>query len=894
MTAQEAGGQQSGALRNDRRIAHFDFEERKRNPNSMPEHWFAIGREAKTSNPNFGRYALHQDLTSRAGHPRYGVVRFDTRHQISGAHSFHVGLNGDATGAFLEVGAVSAVGGSDYQVGAMVRTTRLATARARLVAYFVDRDGRRIPESEVVTEGIRTDGAWRAVGVKLLGDHPGAAWIGIEIRLTQRGFDPNDPLGVEQVVLDEIDGGAWFDDISVWQLPRLVVRTQSDVNVIRAPQRPRLSLEVSDQSGQALKATVTLYDHRLDAVSRIEQRVGAGAPPKWKWTPPLDRFGWYLVELEVSASNGDAGDHLVARRLRSLLWLGPGKPLAEHDRLRFSIGAEDVPSRELVLIPQLLGATGLDDVALSAWSRDLELDHVDERQSTLDDVLHRLAMARRRATLSFFPLPSELARRLDLGVEDAYSLFAKPVEQWRSYLLPVTMRHGQRVRNWQIGPVTDDQGFFDGALARTADQAIATLRQMTPNPRMVLPWQINQSRRPQAADDALFLLSVTDAVQPEQFAAYLEPWTESPPVDLIVHLQTRPAEAMSQNRRITDLALRMLYAWEGEAGALRIDRPWSIAAGRRVELLPDSLLGVFTNLAHLLAGRRVIARLALGDGLECMILDGPAGGLLAAWSRSAQVDDRTVALYLGKNPMAVDIWGNRSDLEQQDGRHVLRLGPAPMFVEAIDPELALFRSAFRIEPPYIESKQVPHQRTITLYNPWPRTISGYMMINEPAHWSIQPQRTFFSIASGQTKTVPMSLRFNASEVAGRKQLRARFDFVAIESYDIEASAPMEVGLPDVGFEANLALARQPSGVVDARVTAVVTNKSELPLTMKAFAILRGHPRQIKPVTGLEPGQSVVRTFRFEDVGSSLANSRIRVGLRELSGPAMLNRILDGR
>ena len=897
VVGESALGRQPAYGGRQRRVAWFHFEERPRNPYELPEHWFAIGRKARTSNINFDRYPIHQQLINLSGFPRYTQVRFDQRHHVSGQHSFYLGLNGGSAGAFLELGTINAVENSDYLITAKLRTTSLRLARARLVGYFVDRAGNKIGTSESASGPIQTDGKWQTISIKLLGDFPQAAWIGMQIELRQRQYDTEDPLASHQVVFEEIHGGAWFDDIVIWQLPRLTVHSQSNVNIVRAPQKPRLSMQVLDLTGRPLTVDVTLYDHAMRPVISDRRPAGPGMPPRWHWQPDLEQFGWYLVDMRVYENSGDVRDGVseeaVGRAVSSLLWLDEGLMLDPIDASRFGLIAEELSDHELNLIPDLMDQARLNAVVLSAWKRRLTLMQVEKYQADLDDVLQQLLSRRRKLTLSLYPLPDELARTIDTSVDSPITMFDKPIDKWRPFLAPVLMRHAQRVHRWQLGPTRQKLAFFDPNLPKRVQDAQTHLRNMAPQPQVVLPWNIHQARRRDVDEQAAYSMHIPPSVLANRLGDYLQGWTQSPRSDVALLLEVAPADRMAHARRIADLVLRMLHAWEADASSLHLQRPWTLSADRQKLMLPDPILGSFATVAHLLAGRQVVGRLPLSQGLRCMILDGRQGGMLAVWNRSAQPQDAQLDMFLGESPVAIDVWGNRTVLPQVDGRHQLKITDMPQFIVGIDPRLALFRAAFSIEPAFIESKQIMHQRTITIANPWRRTISGHMVITDPQTWMIQPRRTFFSIAAGQSTTVDVSLRFPISEVAGHKRLKARFDFVAEREYVADLSAPMELGLRDVEFDANLALETNPrTAKLDAIVTCIVTSRGETAMSLRAFAIMSGYPREMKPIIGLKSGQSVVRRFLFEDVGDKLDSTSIRVGLRELTGPAVLNQILS--
>lgn len=896
LAGDSARGQSAWVKRGrERRVALFDFEERPGNPNPLPLHWYAIGRRARTSNPNFDRFPLHQHLTARPGFPRYTFVGFDEARSVSGAHSLRLGLNGGNVGAFLEVGALPAVENSDYVVTASVRTEGLRRARAHLATFFVDRTGRRIPGSVTATDPLDTRGQWQTVRLRLFGDFAEAAWIGLQMELRQPQADPGSPLGDRQLVLEDIEGSAWFDDIALWQLPRLEVRSQSPVNIVRAPQRPQLDLQVIDLTGRALIADVTVHDERLGIVARSSRRVGSAA--EWRWEPPLPRFGWYLVDMQVRDDDpGGAAGGSVARKIAALLWLGAEEDLTPADAPRFGVIAEGMPDRHVELLPDLMDAASLDAVVLSAWRPGTTVDRIDRRQAWLDGVVQRLLRRPRRLMISLDPIPTTLARRLDRRRPSSLDLFDLALEDLRPYLAPVLMRHSQHVHDWVVGPAEGDRLFYDPQLPQAIDQARLQMGSMASRPRLVLPWHVNQARRedvsrPESGTTA-FLVTVPAAVHPDRMADYMSLWSAAPAPAFDLRFEAAPADVLDHGRRVEDLALRMLHTWEAGAVGMWLSRPWTAMSDRNRALLPDPLLGVFTTVAHRLAGRRVVGRLPLGDGLRCVILDGERGGMLVAWNESAGPADAEVNIYLGNDPVAVDVWGNRSPLVLSEGRHRLTLTAQPRFVEGIDPELALFRAAFRIDPGFVESKQVLHKHTLTLTNPWPRTINGQMRIIEPAAWQIQPQRTVFALSPGQALAVPVVIRFPLWEVAGPKTMVARFDFMADRSYRVDLSTALELGLKDIDFDATLSLQREPdSGRVDAVVRSLITNRGKDTVSLKAFAFLPDFPRQEQPIQAVRPERSVSRTFRFAGVTAPLEDLAIRVGLRELAGPAMLNRVL---
>ena len=880
-----------------RKVKEFDFDERdKGNYEDLPMDWYAIGRDPLSSDPNFGRKSLHVELTGRPGFPKYNAVGFDSNHKTSGKESLYLELSGGNAGAFVEVGAIPAVPNSDYMLTVRVRTTRLKDARACFTGYFVNNAGERIEASVKRSEPVTTDGQWSKLTLRLLGEFADAAYIGMQLELLQATADPDSPLGEHQLVYEQVHGGAWFDDVVVWQLPGVSMTTQSAVNVILAPQEPKLTVKVRDLTGRPLVCDMVVYDLDRRPIAGDRRHVGAGAPTSWQWLLPLERHGWYLIDLHLyeTQTAADVGKTPpVARAITSLLWLGRQRRLDVDSASRFVIAAERIDQEQMALLPELLEQCRLGAVTLSGWERHTTPATLERQQVALEGIVGPMLTDGHHVSLAISPLPEALTGPLDLDQHGAISLFGRPRTAWYPMLAPVLLRHGQRVRQWQLGSIDAADAFLLPDLPGALDAALKQIEGLAPDPRPIVPWRLDQERRSGVSDQFRYVIDVPHAVNPENFAQYMEQWSTSPPTDVRLHLREPPADQVSQRQRVEGMAMRMLYGWEAGAAGLAVSRPWTRSDERHLTLLPDPLLGVFASVAHRLAGRRVVGRLGLAKGVECMILDGPAGGMLAAWNKCAASDEAVIDMYLGPNPQAVDVWGNRKDVPLVDNRHRWQLTEMPVFLEGIDPELALFRSAFKLDEPFIESLQIPHERNVTLRNYWPSTISGFMYITGPKRWRIRPQRRFFSIASGEISQIPLKMVFPVSELAGAKRLTARFDFTAEQRYQIELSTAMELGMKDVGFDAGVTVEPSADGLQkDLVVTELITNHSTEVLAIHAFANLPGFPRQERSVPVLQPGQSIVQRFRFGGGGALGPQEAIRVGLRQTRGAAVINKVLS--
>lgn len=890
---------------NDERLLHlFDFEEADDlNFEDMPRYWFIVGRSGQTADAGFLRLPLHKQLLERQGFPKYATVGFNRPQQEKGDHSLKLTLNGGSAAAFLQVGALAAVPRSDYVITARVRTDKLEHARARLLAYYVNASGERIAMSAESTPLITTDGQWQTVLLRLPGEFDDAAWIGMQAELLQpqhqpaaANADPAAAHGRHTVTYQDVRGDAWFDDIAVWQVPRVVVRTQSAINLITAPDRPELALEVRDLTGRELTALITVYDHARHPIARTSRRIGQGNTAIWRWSPRIERYGWYLIDFALHEPDGLGGvmPTPVARTLRTFIWMPRRQRIDRYAQRRFIVDAPDADVREIALLTEVLRAAGLSDATLSAWSAETMSTDVEQRQIDLEQAVSQLVRSGAHVTMSFSPTPRELRTQLDLDANDPLALFAHRRGDWLAHVRPVLLRQGQHTRRWQWGKPSAAALVYDVDLAAHLRAADDVLREFTPRPMMVLPWRLSQPRRAAIDQPGVeYAIDVPPSILPVQFGDHLEEWTRSPAPSYTLHLRVDDATRLTHERRVEDLALRMLHAWEHEPAGLGVERPWTVGKDKYSAVHPDPLLAVFSTVAHKLAGRRVVGRLPLGDGLQAMIFNdttGNRGGMLAVWNESAEEEAGAVELYLGESPVISDVWGNEAKLERVNGRHRFFATRTPQFIEGIDARLARFRSMFSFESKLVRSSQGVHHHTIVLGNPWPRPIQGEFLITSPeGQWKFTPGRIPFDIDPGQSVSYPIEVTVPVSETSDRKWMIARVRFSAERDYDVNLRAPMELGLPDLKMHSGLTVQ---DGTGDAIATVFVTNTGVEPRSFYTFAIMSGYARQEAIVTSLDPGESVMRKFTFTKAGPRVHTTKIRVGVRDISGPAMMNHVLN--
>lgn len=848
-------------------VRFFDFEERKLgNFEAMPMHWFRI---------------------KGSGYPGYTRVGFDDTIADSGKHSVKLQLNGGSAGVVLEPGVIAVVPDARYRVAARVRTRGVKHTRARIVAEFLDTNRKLLVDTRTESEPTVSENAWTTVSVQLPDAPANAAWMVLRLELVQSDRFGDSALGIHAVAEQDIDTAAWFDDVGIYQLPRIDVATQSPINIHRAPQRPVITSSVHDLTGRKLTAVVTVRDAAGRIVATQERPIADTKPGVWTWTPDLPGYGWYGVDLTVRSPHGIAGRGVVA-----LAWLPP-HTLGRHDGAdRFVVIAESLPPKQLPMLREIMQRIGPHGVMLTAWRRDMSpldmadvAEKVDPRIVDLIDRGHPVSM-------SLTAVPRELAAAAGTDPNRPLDLMTRDPKIWKPHVEALLASHGQYVRNWQLGRADTTEAFERDDLAEVYAEAVALAERFVPDPHLTVPWSALHEITPAARSTSAITLSVPNSVHPARLGDYAKDWPNDS-VRMTYRIEPLKPGEFSHDTRATDLALRMVYAWRTNPYGLAIDRPWAQAPGPNPRVIPDPLLAVWSNVASHLAGRRYVGRLRLGDGVEADLLDGPRGGVLAVWS-DGSAKHVELDLHLGDKPYAIDMFGNRSEIEATGGRNRMELTTAPRFIHGIDMEIARFRASFRMDPPTVPSIHAVHDRELVVTNPWGRPINGKLRITGPTRWEVRPKIHHFSIPPGGEARLPIKVTFPINETAGEKSVTAHVTLDAEQRHEFDIAAPVKVGLDHIEFRSDLALEypkdRARGASPDIVLTMHVTNTGDEDDSFYAFATVPGHPRQQRIVAPLKAGQTVVKRFRYPGAGTKLAGKNVRVGLRQTDGPAILNHV----
>ena len=835
-----------------RLVLHFDFE--------------AAGIQGRVP----GAWAR---LVDRPGYPKFGSVGVDGGFASEGDYSLRFDVDGGSMAVGIRAGEIPIFPQSRYLVTAQVRTLDLMNSGARLAVTLHDAEGRPIAGTERLSEVVRTDGAWSMIAVEPPLDVEIARDLVFELRVEQPGAGPEDlPRHVD------VTGFAWFDDVEIWQLPRIEFSSDPPSGVTRFPEVPRLSASLRDLVHGQTIATIRVDD--VDGVTVLEERIAVdGGHSAFELDLEPLQPGWYLGTFEVH----DA-DRMVARSQQPLAIL--------HERDKPAFGRR-APVFGVSLWPKEKGLDSTwqemllrlepDYVVLPVWEEGRSSALTHHEQDTVDQILDVLFDARIEPVFELAGVPTDLAKREHLDPGQLTALLANAPNVWKPALDPWMLQFGDEVSRWRLR----SEAFESPQLRRQVAEAVLDF-----STDFVAAPRIEMTGNPGAFTDGSPVHSIpseSDA-QSSQHAM-----TGVSGADLTLQFPVW-TEAPSPRARGEELASRLVNAWARGVSRLEITPPW-----RNLERTPGStstgLLGmdvtgfVFEHFIARFSGRPPEAELALGRGVRAILAGGSGAPTLVAWSEDPYSEGLRVGLGLGTERIQIsDLLGDVRQIDITRDMAPITLGASPVLIEGIDPDLARFRAGAKLVPETVEATTGTHDLEVELHNPWPHAIDLKIRPNGPATWEFQPRHRQVSIEPGERVRVPFAFSYPRTQIDGDVDFWFEVEFLGASSQTVQLLIPSRIESSDVSLESTWRFARDDSGRLTGFIITIhAYNTGTKSLNFEAFATARGFPPMRKWMPELPPGANASRSFMFVMGHEELLGQDVLVGISEFDGSTRITR-----
>jgi hypothetical protein len=815
---------------------------------------------------------------------------------------------------------------ADYYIIGYAKTTPLAHARAQISAWFANDQGNLLPGTEQRSQPFASTDLpsdWHVLSLFIPGPRPNtpeaatAKSLVLQLALLQpqqlaaAGEKQQSPLGRFQLYQQDIKGTAWFDDINVFQLPRVSVQVPVEItaNIFPPGQPIALDLVVADlaptdrpPTRAGLSATLEITDP--DGLLFASEKWLAPSTADRPWThhythvplPP----NLYTATLDITDSTTGA---LIARRetrFASLAALPVVHTDAGTERTapEFGISATEWPTAAWNELPTVLQDLNVGLVQLSAWRRDMSDDALRQHDSALDALLNALQHADVHTIAGLSDLPSILATKLAdahagsasddtlLALNDADPALWQPTA---SFLLA---RYATLVDRWELGsPAAPFSGNVGTPLSNSADpypklyaNVYDQLHTLLTEPRLLIPWNALFDFSDKLYPHAMLDLRIPSVIKPAQIPSYIHDFKVASSEDggvgnnpIYVHIDPLDDQTYSPSDCVSDFAQRILYARIANPTATLIDLPLtrsSSIAASTTHTEPQLLLVTYRTLVRMIGNSNYRREIPLGTGIHAFLFTNETGGTLALWNDGAAGAIVSLDLPLGKAPRAVELTGMTHSLPVNPVTHLTRvtLTDTPLFLDHLDAHLLELRATFAFGTSIFPAGAGYLRTDVELANPYPDPLSATMRMAPPAGWTIDPSIFPVSIAPGATFKQSVIVRYPYTESAGPKTMAAKLTSSSdaptegpnTGSTSDADTGPLNLSVP-VAVSSDLVetegFARVlPNG--DLVLQQMITNISASPLNAEAYALVPGFARQQRFVLDLAPGQTTIKRFLF--------------------------------
>lgn len=864
-------------------VRHFDFDEEPLgNYDPTPMGWRPyIARGF----PEYLTTSLHGAFDHETGHMAPPSFRLELD---GGSIGYHYGPRVGERGLDIAVRP-----DSDYLVVAYVRTRGVVHSRAYMTAWFLDRTGVMIPGTRRVSRMVGGTGGetgWEPLTVALEAKVPEARYIGMAVWLTQADvwYDGHRPP--HYIDRRDVHATAWFDDITVYRLPRVSLKAAQPGHVFGPDDRVELQTEVSDPDGLNLAARLVVHaadGSLIDDRPVPVQRGDADAVASIFY----DDLPVGLYEAELTVTTGD-----TVLMSRSLRFVRVGEPVgapSERGR-RFGLILEDTRSALLAGQQQLLAHLRPAYVKVPVWSLEKVTRGITEPDPAVDAYVEAVAAGGAEPIgVLLDDAPEAAQASAEVGsrrhVRSLIELLSGDPRGWKPLLAGTWVRYAGLVHVWQLGRGTFDDGSdFRRADPRLPDVVAALYEAMSPlmsEPALATVTSAFIGEAPGYGTDRLTVM-LPATVPPDMVESQLRPFVGEDPGRVWVVVEPPDEAAYPRELRLVDLARRIAEAAFQDVGGVFIPALWETREDLvRGSVHPREDYIIARTLADILGGATPVARMALDGQAQCLVFDHNGRAVLFAWDDYAPLEGRWHDLYLGESVQVIDLWGNREDVGTVGARRRIRIGPRPVLIVDTPTWLVEFRRQFALEDPRIEATFEPAAHVVTFRNTHPRPVTGVVHLVAPDGWDIRPNRLAFTLDAGEVFRQTVAIQFPIDAEAGITAVLGDFAIDADRRQRVLAPAWIELGLADV--EMDTLVYRSGDELV---VRQVMTNRSDGPIHFEGSLIMPERPRIRRTFTTFNPGQMIMRDFIIEDM-AELSGRQIRISLREIQGDRFWNRVV---
>lgn len=840
-------------------VKHFDFDEKRfGNFDPTPMNW------RRHEAPGFASFLEGQ---------------FDETFGHAAPPSFRLGLNGASIGYTYLGRDIAVRTESDYLIVAWVRTESLKTARAYFTANYLDRKGVPIAGTRRQSPLLASTEGWSPLVLGMPGGVEGARYIGISLWLTQASVWDSGPRSPRNIESEDIEGTAWFDDVTIYRLPQVSLGTSSPGNVFGYARPATLLARVTDPDG--LNLTAELRVRGADGRVVLQHSVPVAADDTDQ-SIVLESLPVGHYEAELIASSIDRTE-LVRRRLQFV-------KLAEATRASAGVGGgfgivlkqagPDILDAQRALLDELRPSY----VKLPVWRA---ASAVVEGPRYEPGVGACIESCRELGAQPVGVMVADLTTsksRGEVGVRTLMDLLSDDPSGWKPLVVGVWSSYAMLMSHWQLGEDHDRTVYLDPRLGAVVESLRGQMEPVMVSSKLVTPASALYEPNEVTSDyKAVYLPADVPADEVERAVL---PFVKAHPGRVWLTVEPLAADVYDREARLADLARRICEAKFQDVDTVFMDAAWTVHADTlslRADPSEDYL--IFRTVSDLLGGTKPVSRTRISGQAEGLVFDHGGRSVMFVWDEYAPPEGREHILLLGEDTFEVDLWGRRTSLASIGSKQVVRIGPMPKYIVGAPTWLMEFRRQFAIAPAIVEADYDAGAQQVIFRNTFSAPISGMLRLVPPPDWDVRPDRFMFTLQPDEAFAAPVQIRFPANAQARVTPLVGAFDIDADRRYRVTTPAWFELGLE--GIDMSTYVYRKGSRVI---VSQSMTNRTEETINFRGAVVAPGRPRVYRQFLNFEPGQTARKEFILEN-GEELSGQLIRVALKELQGTRVWNTVV---
>lgn len=846
------------------RIVHrFDFDERPAgNLEDEPKYWVPL---------------------KLAGFPRFAVGAFDFEVGRTSPPSFHLASEGRSV-AYQYTGPETRVrANTDYRVEGFIRADRLRAARACLNAHYLDEHGRPIAGTVVRSRFVGGAGepdGWAGFELYLPPATGEACTIGLVAWVLAESKWNISTLTRRHIPRTDVHGGAWFDDITIYALPRAEITTSAAGHVLTPEGAQELQVVLADPEDTSLEGmlSITAADGGLVETHPISVVVDEHVDPVHIHVGHLSP-GLYEASLDVAAD----GAPVVSRRL---VFARAAPPNRHGDTAARPFGVvvdpryRSDPATELALLQKQLARS----VKLPVWTGLAEDPPTAAARRTTDRLLRDLLKSGFGLSGVFVGPPGAIVQSDGPYPRALLAFLADQPSAWQDHLAMVVAPYAGIFRWWQVGPDGGKEVEEGDQLPRALEHLRTAMRRFITMPQLAIPASsaVELAGKEPAVEQVT--LTLGSQIHPDWLASEIQRAYRRGYDFVSAFVEPLPAERYQRIPRLASWAQRIITARHAGAQTVFVPQTWTVrdtSQGRVTEPTEEYL--ILRTIADVLGGAVPGERVRVTPGVYCLAFHDGDSTVLALWDTQAPPEGRNHAIQLGQANRQIDLWGRSSPFERDEhGRQIVRLSSMPVLVDGVERWLIDFRTALTLEPGHVETGWELVEHKLGMAYEGLEAVSGRISFDAPGSWEITPRTLMFSLMPQRTEEFPLQVRYSHNEPAGQRDLIAQI-LLSQTSYYLEVPLSVELGLSDVDVWGMAVLEGD-----ELVLTHAVTNRSKKPLHFRGAASVPGRERQYRPFLNLHSRETQTVEYRFVN-GAGLAGSTVRLALREMNdGPRIHN------